>query len=43
MLSPSLLEKLGILQMNDQGGSWMTRMSKSILVFKMLSMRVLFF
>ena len=29
MLSPSLL-----LQMNDQGGSWMTRMLKSILVLK---------
>ena len=34
--------EFGILQMNDQEGYWMKRMSKSLLFFKMVSVRSLF-
>jgi len=39
----SSLEELGIVQTNDKGGSWMKRISKSLLVSKIQSIKALFF
>ena len=39
----SSLEELGIIQTNDEGGSWMKRISKSLLVSKIQFIKALFF